>query len=174
MGGAFSGPCLAVFASRAPSFLSVDSSVRPFTEEVAAGSTDVALYPKWVYLRWVVVMVGDGALSAAQFSILLALAEGEMHGYAIMRDSAERGGARLGAATLYRSIKQLLDAGLISEAGERVDATQRGDERRRYYRMTDVGRRAAQAEAGRLAQLVTRAHGRGLLSGASLRSPGPA
>ena len=103
-------------------------------------------------------------LTPAVFSILLALAGGEKHGYAIMQETAQSsaGALRLGPGTLYRSIKQLLAAGLIDESGERPDL--RLDvERRRYYRLTAFGRRVLKAEAERLAQLVSIARTQGLL-----------
>lgn len=99
----------------------------------------------------------------AQFSILLTLAQGEMHGYAIMKAVGEEQGPRLGPGTLYRSIKQLLDAGLIAEAGDRPDPDSADDQRRRYYRLTGTGRQLAQAEAARLDRLVDRARSIGLL-----------
>jgi DNA-binding PadR family transcriptional regulator len=102
-------------------------------------------------------------LSPAVFYILLALAGGERHGYAIMREVAGSTGGqvRLGPGILYRSIKQMLGAGLIDEAGERPDPAL-DDERRRYYRLTAFGRRVAQAEAERLAGLVRLAEERRL------------
>jgi DNA-binding PadR family transcriptional regulator len=103
-------------------------------------------------------------LTPAMFHILLALAGGERHGYAIMREvEALTGGAqRLGPGSLYGSIKRLLAAGLIEECGERPDPAA-DDQRRRYYRLTDLGRRAAGAEARRLEALVRAARGRHLL-----------
>ena len=94
-------------------------------------------------------------LTPAVFHILLALADGERHGYAIMKEvAAQTGGAvRMGPGTLYGSIKRMLAAGLIAEADERPDP-ELDDERRRYYRLTGLGRRVAEAEAGRLAGLV--------------------
>lgn len=103
-------------------------------------------------------------LTPAAFSILLALAGDEKHGYAIMREIAQSsaGALRVGPGTLYRSIKQLLVAGLIAEAGVRPDPA-RDDERRRYYRLTPFGRRVVKAEAARLAGLVRQAEATGLL-----------
>jgi DNA-binding PadR family transcriptional regulator len=88
----------------------------------------------------------------------LALADGERHGYGIMQEvAASTGGKlRLGPGTLYGSIKRLLAEGLIAESDERPDPAL-DDERRRYYRLTAAGRRAAAAEAQRLAQLVHQA-----------------
>ena len=103
-------------------------------------------------------------LTPAIFHILLALAGGERHGYGIMREVAAstQGQTRLGPGTLYRSIKQLLEAGLIAESDERPDPTL-DNERRRYYRLTSFGQRAAQAEAARLDRLVRLARERQLL-----------
>lgn len=95
------------------------------------------------------------SLTPAVFHILLALADGERHGYGIMQEIALRtdGTIRLGPGTLYRSIKRLLAEGLIEECDERPDPAL-DDERRRYYRLTGAGRRAAKAEAWRLGRLV--------------------
>jgi DNA-binding PadR family transcriptional regulator len=100
-------------------------------------------------------------LTPAAWHVLLVLADGERHGYAVMRDvEAQSGGAvRLGPGTLYRTIKRLLDDGLIEESQERPDPAL-DDERRRYYRITAAGRRAAVAEAERLARLVENARRR--------------
>lgn len=94
-------------------------------------------------------------LTPAVFHILLALADGERHGYGIMQEVTARtnGKLRMGPGTLYGSIKRMLADGLIAESGERPDPAL-DDERRRYYRLTDLGLRVAQAEAQRLAQLV--------------------
>ena len=100
----------------------------------------------------------------ATFHILLALAGGERHGYAIMQEVATLtdGKIRLGPGTLYRSIKALLADGLIEETHERPDPAL-DDERRRYYRLTEQGSRVAAAEAERLATLVRVARSRQLL-----------
>ena len=100
-------------------------------------------------------------LTPAAWHVLLVLTDGERHGYAVMRDvEAQSGGAvRLGPGTLYRTIKRLLDDGLIEESQERPDPAL-DDERRRYYRITAAGRRAAVAEAERLARLVENARRR--------------
>jgi DNA-binding PadR family transcriptional regulator len=94
-------------------------------------------------------------LPASVMQVLVALADGEKHGYAIMRDVAElSGGAvRMGSGTLYGSIKRMLDQGLIEEAEERPDPAL-DDQRRRYYRLTALGRRVGAAENARLATLV--------------------
>ncbi len=87
--------------------------------------------------------------------MLLALMEGERHGYALKREILRRteGKLNLGSGALYGSISKMLDQGLIEESEERPDP-HLDDERRRYYRITDLGRRAAQAEAVRLRELV--------------------
>ena len=94
-------------------------------------------------------------LTPAVFHILLALADGERHGYGIMQEIAARteGKLRMGPGTLYGSIKRMLADGLIEEAGERPDPAL-DDDRRRYYQLTDFGRLVVAAEAQRLAQLV--------------------
>ena len=104
-------------------------------------------------------------LTPAVLEILLALAEEDLHGYAIMREVERRtdGETRLGPGTLYRSVGQLLERGWIREADERPDP-ELDDERRRYYRLTDLGRRAAMAEVERLEGLVRTAHRKGLAS----------
>ncbi len=105
-------------------------------------------------------------LTPAVFHILLALAAGERHGYALLQEIAAStdGHLRLGPGTLYRSIKQLLGLGLIEESDSRPDPAL-DDERRRYYRLTARGRRVAQLEALRLARLVREAEARQLLGG---------
>jgi DNA-binding PadR family transcriptional regulator len=103
-------------------------------------------------------------LSRDTFHILVALADRDRHGYAIMQDIAERteGQIQLSPSTLYSAIKRLLEAGLISELAERPDPAH-DDERRRYYRITDEGRAAAMAEAGRLEKLLADARASGLV-----------
>lgn len=100
-------------------------------------------------------------ISMSAFHILLALADGERHGYSITKEVEEEteGAVRLGPGTLYRMLKQLLDDEWIVEV-ERADDD---DPRRRYYRLTPRGRRIAQAEAARLANLVKLARSRRLL-----------
>lgn len=94
-------------------------------------------------------------LPSAAFHILLALVDGEKHGYGIMRQVVEDtdGKVRLGPGTLYGSIQTLLDAGYIEETGERPDPSA-GDERRRYYRLSGPGRAALKAETERIAGLL--------------------
>src|SRR6266550_2972556 len=103
-------------------------------------------------------------LPPATFHILLALADGELHGYAIMKGVAARseGTLRLGPGTLYGSLKRLLQAGLVEEGGERVDP-ERGDERRRYYRLTQLGLSVVRAEARRLDAMVRAARRKKLI-----------
>ena len=104
-------------------------------------------------------------LSPQVFHILIALAERDQHGYAIMQDVAERtgGSLRLSPGTLYGSIKRLLEQGMIVELDERRrPGRAHDDERRRYYRLTPLGRRAAKAEVNRLAELVEHARAHGL------------
>jgi DNA-binding PadR family transcriptional regulator len=105
-------------------------------------------------------------LPLATFHILIALAQEDRHGYAIMRDVEQRtaGALRLSAGTLYRSIQRMLEQGLITETSERP-APELDDERRRYYRITPFGAAAARAEAQRMASLVRMARGEGLAPG---------
>jgi DNA-binding PadR family transcriptional regulator len=94
----------------------------------------------------------------------LALADEERHGYGIMKEVEDRTGGevRLGPGTLYGALKRLLSEGLIEESGERPDP-ELDDQRRRYYQITDFGRRVAGAEAERLQDLVNTARARKLL-----------
>lgn len=105
-------------------------------------------------------------LRPAVLHILLALADKERHGYGIMREVEGRTGGemRLGPGTLYGSIKRMLADGLIEESDERPDPAL-DDQRRRYYRITDFGRRVAGAEAERLVALVSTAREKKLLRG---------
>lgn len=94
-------------------------------------------------------------LSPAVFHILLALADSEKHGYAIMKEveSATEGTVTMGPGTLYGSLKRMLKAGLIVESDERPDP-ELDDARRRYYEVTGFGRRVLEAEVERLAQAL--------------------
>jgi DNA-binding PadR family transcriptional regulator len=105
-------------------------------------------------------------LPSAAFQILLALAGEDLHGYGIMRQVAEQtdGRMRLGPGTLYSSIQTLLEAQLIEELEAREDA-KLGSERRRYYRLTNAGRKLARAEAARLADLLRVARAKKILRG---------
>ncbi len=89
------------------------------------------------------------------FHILLSLAGGEQHGYGIMQDVLQRTNhkVRLWPATLYGSIKRLIEAELIEESDERP-APELDDARRRYYRLTPLGKRVLDAECERLQELV--------------------
>lgn len=103
-------------------------------------------------------------LPPATFHILLALTDGELHGYAIMKGVGARSGGtvRLGPGTLYTALKRLLETGLVEECGERADR-ERGDERRRYYRLTRLGLAVARAEAQRLEAMVRAARRKRLI-----------
>jgi DNA-binding PadR family transcriptional regulator len=94
-------------------------------------------------------------LKTQWFHIMLSLAGGEQHGYGIMQEVLERssGKVRLWPATLYGSIKRLIEADLIEESDERP-APELDDARRRYYRLTTLGRRVLDAECERLQELV--------------------
>lgn len=98
-------------------------------------------------------------LTPAVYHIILVLAAQDRHGYGIMQEVAKLTDRQiqLGPGTLYRSLKQMLEWGLIEDADERPDPAL-DDERRRYYRLTVLGRQVGQAEARRLEQLVRRAH----------------
>lgn len=89
------------------------------------------------------------------FHILLALSEGERHGYALKREILRRteGKLNLGSGALYGNINRMLEQGWIEESGDRPDP-HLDDERRRYYRITPLGRRVAAAEAMRMRELV--------------------
>ena len=104
-------------------------------------------------------------LPPATFHILLALADEERHGYAILQDVEARTGGelKLGAGTLYRSIARMVEQGLITEVTRRRAVAD--DERRRYYKLTPFGTAVARAEMRRLAQLVRLARARGLTPG---------
>jgi DNA-binding PadR family transcriptional regulator len=103
-------------------------------------------------------------LTPAVFHVLLALTEGERHGYAIMREVSEstNGKIKMGPGTLYGTIKRLLEMKLIEESDERPDP-KLDDERRRYYRMTGLGERVVKAEAARYAAMVAVARGKKLI-----------
>jgi len=105
-------------------------------------------------------------LPPATFHILMALAEEDRHGYAIIQDVSARTGGdlKLSAGTLYRSIQRMLEQGLITEPRERP-APADDDERRRYYRITPFGEAVARAEARRLTQLVRLARASGFVTG---------
>jgi DNA-binding PadR family transcriptional regulator len=97
------------------------------------------------------------------FNVLLALADGEKHGYAILKDVSEhtRGEVQLSTGTLYGIVKRLLADGLIVELRNRPAAED--DQRRRYYRLTEQGREVAVSEAQRLEKLIARARSKRLI-----------
>lgn len=102
-------------------------------------------------------------LQPTAFHILLSLTDEDRHGYAIILEVARRtqGELKLSAGTLYRSIQRLLETGLIVETRTRP-APEMDDERRRYYRLTPLGRAVAEAEAGRLRDLLKMARSCGV------------
>ena len=104
-------------------------------------------------------------LPSAAFQILLSLADGNLHGYGIMRrvEQQSNGRIRLGPGTLYSSIQALLEDGLIEEVDRSSD--EGGDERRRYYRLASSGRKQARIEAERLANLLRVARAKKILGG---------
>lgn len=97
-------------------------------------------------------------LTPAMFHILVALADGEKHGYAILKEVARRTGdrVRLSAGTLYGNLARLESAGLIAESNRRPEFAL-DDERRRYYRLSDLGREVAVAEAKRMEEAIKHA-----------------
>ncbi|MFI5173988.1 MAG: PadR family transcriptional regulator [Terriglobia bacterium] len=103
-------------------------------------------------------------LTPAMFQVLLSLADGDKHGYAILKEVAEqaRGEVALSAGTLYGIIKRLLAEGMIEECRPRP-AREHDDARRRYYRLTDWGRQVAVAEAERMEELIAVARVKRLL-----------
>jgi DNA-binding PadR family transcriptional regulator len=104
-------------------------------------------------------------LTPAVFNILLALADGEKHGYGIMQEveANTKGQVLMGPGTLYGSIKRMLQADLIEESDERADP-QMDDQRRRYYKLTALGRRTLRMEAERLASQVQIARTKNILA----------
>ena len=100
-------------------------------------------------------LLGDRPMAPAVFQILIALADRPLHGYGIMLDIAQRSAdkIKLSPGTLYGSIKQMLEEGLIEEVASRSTE----DERRRYYRLTRTGREAARQEMARMSALLSHA-----------------
>jgi DNA-binding PadR family transcriptional regulator len=94
-------------------------------------------------------------LAPAQFHVLVALTEGDRHGYAIMQavEDSSDGVVKMGPATLYGTLKRLVDQGLAEETDRRP--SEDDDQRRRYYHLTGLGRRVCTAEADRLERLIT-------------------
>jgi DNA-binding PadR family transcriptional regulator len=103
-------------------------------------------------------------LTPALFNVLLALADGEKHGYAILKEVTEHTGGevQLSTGTLYGIIKRLLADGWIAELRRRP-ALDNDDQRRRYYRLTDAGRKVAVAEAARMEKVLERARAKKLV-----------
>ncbi|MEO8098816.1 MAG: PadR family transcriptional regulator [Acidobacteriota bacterium] len=113
-------------------------------------------------------------LTPPVFHILLALADGDRHGYAIMQDVERQteGALQLGPGTLYGCLKRMLAAGLVEESsgpGLQLEAPSQAapsdDDRRRYYRMTTLGTRTVRSEAARLAQALSAAKSKRLFAG---------
>jgi DNA-binding PadR family transcriptional regulator len=105
-------------------------------------------------------------LPAAAFQIMLSLADGDLHGYAIMRQVEEQTGGRLrlGPGTLYGSIQALREGKLIEEVYRSEEPEDR-QERRRYYRLTATGRKLARSEAEKMADVLRVARARKILRG---------
>jgi DNA-binding PadR family transcriptional regulator len=105
----------------------------------------------------------NSPLTPAVFHILLALSSGERHGYGIMKqvEADSQGTVKMGAGTLYGSLKRMLDAGLVEESDKRIDPDM-DDQRRIYYQITGVGVQALAAELERLGHIVTLARERNL------------
>ena len=98
------------------------------------------------------------------FQILLALADGERHGWSLVREVQQRGGfARIMPGNFYRTLRTMLSQGFIAESRERPSADE-DDERRRYFRLTPLGARVAEAEARRLEAVVLEARSKRLLA----------
>ncbi len=108
-------------------------------------------------------------LKSLEFEILLTVADGERHGYAIMTEveGRSRGSLRVHPGTLYRNISRLLETGLLEETPDRPDP-EIDDQRRRYYRVTERGRRVVSLEAARLEAQLRLARRKGLIEGGGL------
>jgi len=111
-------------------------------------------------------------LTAQQFQILLSLTDGHLHGYGIIRDVAARtaGGLRLGTGTLYTALARLETLALVEETEPRGRAKD-DDERRRYYRLTPLGRAVLKAETDRLDALVRQARRKGIMPSRPVARP---
>ena len=109
-------------------------------------------------------------LTPAEFEVLIALADGEKHGYAILKEVTRRtrGEVKLGTATLYAILRRFVSEGLLAESEARPVASL-DDERRRYFGLTDFGRRVAAAEAERMETALAMARAKNLI-----RKPRPA
>lgn len=106
----------------------------------------------------------------SEFHILLALADGQRHGYGIMQEVAEKSGGsvKLGPGTLYGAINRMLQAGLIEESAKRPSSKSDDARRRCYYQLTPAGRAVAREEAARLASLVQVAKSKRLITNKDL------
>lgn len=105
-------------------------------------------------------------LTPAMFHVMLSLADGEKHGYAMLKEVAERteGKVELSTGTLYGIIKRLVSEGMIETSDNRPSPDE-DDDRRRYYRLTEFGRRVAIAETERLEEIISVARSKNLLGG---------
>ena len=114
---------------------------------------------------------GQVPLTPVEFHILLSLTDADRHGYAILQDVSERTGGqiRLRTGTLYTVIKRMLDGGWLEETEPRTRADE--DERRRYYRLTALGRQVVRVEARRLQALVALAQDKRVLPGGRKIAP---
>ena len=103
-------------------------------------------------------------LNPRDYLVLFSLTDGERHGYGIVKEIGQQtdGGVEMDPSNLYRALKRLIGEGLVTEAGRRPGGD--GDERRRYYAITEFGRRVVAAEAARLAQLTDLARSRKLIT----------
>src|SRR5512140_3437766 len=103
-------------------------------------------------------------LTPAMFEVLIALADGEKHGYAVLKEVARRtdGRVTLSPGTLYAILRRFVADGIVAESDERPDAAL-DDERRRYYAITDFGRAVAQAEARRMETVLGMARAKSLI-----------
>src|SRR5262245_42665734 len=108
----------------------------------------------------------QGPLTTPMLHVLLALADGDKHGYAVIKEVSARTDQKmvLSPGTLYPLIRRLLEAGLIEESDERPDIYL-DDERRRYYRLTKRGRQAAVAELNRMEEIIEMGRLKNLLKG---------
>ena len=138
------------------------------TSRAGRGNSDVDRYNEIRYIYAVVTSRSADPnnllpLPVAMFHILVAVADQDRHGYAIMQDIAARtnGALKLSPGTLYGSIRRMLDQNLILELNDR-ERPKEDDERRRYYRITAFGRSVAQAETTRLTALLRQARAAGL------------
>ncbi len=118
-----------------------------------------------MYIRsgYIIDMTTTTPLTPAVFHILLALSNGERHGYGIMKqvEADSQGNVSMGPGTLYGSLKRMLDSGLVKESAKRVDP-QMDDERRIYYQITGAGKKALEAELERYKHIVSVAKERNL------------